>query len=390
MSLIKSAASIGDIEARLKDIGGLIGAIPVSNAGSLLRVSMRDYYNWGILVTKENAGFLKSMARDAYMIEWQETGDNLNALVATASKNAGLGDVNAKMNKRIGEIVASDYIVGPDYVSSITFDIGTGTGHPSFEVYEALQAKGLRSRSSKDKIILNDPSKKRIAIAESTIKGMPFWEGNKNNVIVGIGQDIEVLNGLPKGSVRNIISNAAIHHHSDNEHLNAIYEVLAPRGLFTNGDWHESMWQTPARTYWMFAALKEDLLGNRELANNIVKFVADKGDPTFLRHYADRPELKEFRNYFGISMEKAIEAFINLTEQERSANAGIMRFWRSVGTTFAEAHETAPIKIFEAHETVHQREKNMARSGLGLLASVTIGTGYGELATVMAFIKLRK
>jgi SAM-dependent methyltransferase len=387
MSRITPVASIKDIDTRLKDTDALIKAIPVLNSGSLLRISMSDYRNWGIRVDGNNSDYLKSEARAAYMIEWKETGDNINALVAMGSKLAGLSDVNANMCKRIGEIVASNY------KPSVVLDLGTGTGHPSFEVYTALQAKGIKA-SKKDTLFLNDPSKQRLTIANATITGMPFWGGEELRVLAGVSQDLRLLQNMDKESVNIIISNAAIHHHSDNDHLHAANEVLVPKGWFVNGDWHESMWQQPERAYWMFAALKEDQLGNREIADSIVKYV--KSDPSLndymelTKTYHERQELTAYRRYFNLDMFDLAGAFSAITNSQCLANAGIMQFWRSVNTKFAEVHETAPIQIFEAHETVSQRIANMTNAGFAVISCEPVETGYGELATVMTSVKLRK
>jgi SAM-dependent methyltransferase len=348
---------------------------------------MSSYCNWGITIDKYNEAYLKSKASEAYTIEWQPTGEKLNALVAMGSKFAGLSDVNANMCKRIGEIVASDY------KPSATLDLGTGTGHPSFEVYTALYAKGIRSGSD-DILILNDSSILRVKIAEETIRELPFWQKNRLQIHVDAATDMLTLRDLPKEKINIIISNAAIHHHSDNDHLYAANEALVPNGRFVNGDWHECMWQKPERAYWMFAALVEDRYGNREVADDIVEYVKSghtlEDYTKLMKIYHERHELTAYRKYFGISMLDTAYAFNTLTKDECLANAGIMQFWRSVDAKCTEAHETAPIQIFEAHETVTQRKENMTRAGFTVLATERVETGYGELATVMASVKLRK
>lgn len=381
----KMAATIPAIEARLNDVDGLVKSIGVRNAGSLLRISQDAYPNWLMEVNNSTKEFLESNASDAYLVEWQPTDDRLNALVATASKRAGLGDVNANMCERIGALTADGY------KPSTIIDLGTGTGHPSFEIYSKLQAEGLRA-GDYDRIILNDASEKRLPIAVENIRGMDFWQLSKYSVYGEPGQDIDVLRMLPTASINVVVSNAAIHHHSDNNHLDTIYTVLAPGGVLRNGDWHEGVWEKPARAYWMFAILREDRLGNRELGSRMLESIRETGAAYTYDSYSERPELKAFRKYFGLQPYDVQTAFspVHGPKDERLADVGIMNFWRSVDTIFSEAGEVPPIQMFEAHETVYQRTNNLAKAGFVIVGRERINTGYGELATVITAMKIRK
>ncbi len=358
-------------------------------SGSVFRVPLYSYPNWGIKPTAENMEFLYANSCAAYMVEWQHTDTALNNLVAIASKNAQLGDVNTLMNVEVGNI-------GAEYLGAAVarnggftvVDIGSGAGATSLRLLASIQEIGIRP-TRESTIYLIDPSEERMAYAKGVIikalEGCGF--SDIVQIVAKIGRDKPMLDELDEGSVSLAVSNAAIHHNAFNRHLDSIRRVLAPEGQFINGDWHEGMWESPSRTYWMLAVLRD--LHNDNVTNSILAFVRDGTRP---EGYTERKEVAEFRKYFGLSMNDVHSAFDGTLPSERLANTGIMKFWLSVGKTFNEKGSKAPIWFLEAHEPLARRIRHLEDAGLKvlrdpdgqpLLRQPLVLRGQGDLATVM-------
>lgn len=365
-----------DIEARVRDLAEMTSWSPVP-AGSLLRVPAYRYEDWGIRITRDNREWLVREANNAYRVEWAETDQALNALVGKAATAAGIGDVNAIMNARVGRLAAMGIagIVGKRGCF-VAADIGAGAGATSLEVLKELRTSRVRAQG---RIILIEPSESRCGKAVGVL--MP--ENNGLALDVKIGTDIEELRKLDGNSVDIAYSNAAIHHNAFNYHLDELRRVLVPGGAFVNGDWHESMWYTPARAYWMLALLR--YRDDPEMAAAILDVPTGRTSlPAFVKD--DDPELRQFRDYFNLGNMQILTTFYPLTALQRRANEGIMRFWLAVGREFSAIGQRAPIFFLEAHETIDTREANLRAAGFeqeeGMEVEQLRMGSLGELAAV--------
>lgn len=378
-----------EIEQRINDVHELTKWSPVPS-GSVLRVHAYSYPAWGITITPENSEWIYSTANAAYSVEWKDTDKASNDLVAQASVNAGLSDVNAVLNENVGFYAAERIFPPLSRNNSFTLiDIGCGPGATTLATLNSLLDQG--AIPNPDWILkLVEPSEKRLVVARDAIVdliqkrmsncGMP-------SIICIPETDIVSLSSMISESADLAISNASVHHNSFNSHLLEINRVLKPGTPFINGDWHNSMWETPARTYWLLYLLQN--LDNLKLETKVLDFVGGKTKE--IRIENEIAELKEFRKYFSLGDEKTLlQAFGTDCTKEREANAGIIKFWLEVGRLFSGKCKRSPIFFLESHERISKRLENLKNACFVFdpecnkkYKEVLRKKGKGELATVM-------
>ena len=386
--MISKISKLESIQKRINDVEEMTSWSPVP-LGSILRAPAYSYDAWGISITSENSTWLYVRSSVAYMTEWGKTDQRLNDLVSKAAEEAGLGDVNALLNRSVGSSAAAfllDTIQRKRHFAMI--DIGAGTGPTSLATLDALNELMLANKQGKNwdygKIILVEPSKDRISRAIETVEKSAFYAnyGKRTQVKGILKMEISALKLLKRGSIDVAISNAAIHHNAFNYHLKALHSAIERKtGQFISGDWHDSMWHSPERAYWMIAAMSR--LNDQEKIDAILGFIKNG---KMSENYKESREAKEFREYFGIDIEHMGDPFSQLSVRERKANAGIFRFWISVGKAFSDRNEKSPIFMIEAHEPVSKRVENLNAAGFDVLRheEISIKEGeIGELATVM-------
>jgi SAM-dependent methyltransferase len=376
---------ISDIEGMLQYAQALFewSAVPL---GSPLRVHAYSYRNWGIVITPLNVEWLHMNSRMAFLVEWAKTDAGMNRLIAEASQKAGLSDVNAVMNARIGEHAAEHLATVLKNASSFSLiDIGSGAGGTILAVVKCLLGAGL-SPDATGSLTLLEPSPTRLETAEANLRRLLDWTrlGRKLKVI-GIPEGVGGLAGLPADSADGIVTCGAIHHESFNEHLPEIARVLKPGMQFISGDWHESNYVTPARVYWMYYMLQDP--HNEETANRVIQLALGKSG---MQPMWERKELVEFRRLFGLDREAVVRAFDGLAESERRANAGGMLYWLEMGKRFTEENKKSPEFLLQSHERVSKRTECIKNAGLvfdeecrGKYSELLDKKGFGELAAVM-------
>ncbi|MEM4367240.1 MAG: class I SAM-dependent methyltransferase [Candidatus Anstonellales archaeon] len=367
---MRRLSKIQDIEEHLKTFADLTSWSPAL-PGSMLRAPAHSYHNWGIQVLPDNVEWLYAMAQKAYEVEWAYTDKEINLLVGNASQNAGLSDVNTEMNKIVGAYAAQFALMGREGLA--VMDIGAGTGATSIAFLNALGC-----RAKKVTLLLVEPSLKRLQEAQEAIAKLGFHS------VPLAGNDVSVLKQFSDCSIDMIISNAAIHHNSFNVHLAEMNRVLKQGAPLINGDWHSSISESPARAYWLLYLLQEPL-GTRfeKVLDNVAR--GAKMEIAF-----ERQELKEFRKYFGLTLEMLEWAFMGLSSSKRKANTGIMRFWFEIGRIFSQRGEKSPIYFLEAHERAGKRIENLKNAGFEFdeecrrkYKELLRKKGIGELACVM-------
>ena len=374
-----NTSKISDIEQLDRDFQGIMEWSPVP-PGSLLRVHEYSYGNWGIEVTPENVEWLYEQSRKAYECEWGYTDGSLNLLVAKAAINAGLGDVNAKMNSIVGKY-AAQYIIESLRDGFVMVDIGAGTGPTTVAVLENLIGSVF---SVHGRIILIEPSEKRLQVAGIQIqKLLSKLPGIDMSLISNT--DVEALRSFDPSFVDIVISNGTIHHNSFNRHLPEILRVLKPLEPFINGDWYNGMWEKPERVYWLLLLIKnceDEMLKTRVLNSILMDFL-----PSGINEF---PELTEFRRMLGLSKKEVSNAFFDCSDSERRADVSIMKFWVEVAKLFTKHEEKSPIFFLESHERVSRRKTNLRGAGFVFNSECRIKykellrkRGKGELSAVM-------
>jgi hypothetical protein len=309
--------------------------------GSVLRVPLHAYYNWGIDFTK-NMQWLYNESQKAYECEWATTDSSLNVLVGQASKLAGLQDVNMNLNLEIGER-ASDHLLNLIYLNRqfTLVDIGAGSGNTTLCTLRNLneQIKDIKLINNKEhEIILIEPSTVRLQEAYTNVESelnKLSKKGLKVNVTLYDTKDINALSVLAEQNkkVSTIITNASIHHNSFDYHLFFLSKVMDSRSMLITGDWYDSLSYHPVHLY------------------NIMKEMK-----------VSKIKLDKYKKFFDLDPEFNLkEINSQLSKEEIKANEQIMEFWLSVGKIFENEGKKAPIQILESHELVRDRLSAMKR-----------------------------
>ncbi|MFA5105937.1 MAG: class I SAM-dependent methyltransferase [Candidatus Micrarchaeia archaeon] len=382
-----------DIERHLAYVNSLFEWSPVPFS-SILRVPSYSYQNWHIKINPGNEKWLYDESRKAYYCEWGPTDESLNRLVsiASSSEKAGLGDVNAIMNKKVGEIsaqYANENFISKNRPISL-LDIGSGAGATVVEFIKSLGAAALGAKGQIS-ITLLEPSAQRLALAleNATTASKDHLPGME--ITFSTAQS-DVLVSLSASSYHLAISNAAIHHNSFNFHLGHLIKALKGGGAFVNGDWHCSIWQSPAKFYWLAMLLADQSADN---FNMVKEFVLNGGLPGRVlpaetKEIAGKKEIMEFKKYFSISDDSLLRAFDGSVNGSRQADWGMLSFWSEVGRVFSEKGAKSPIHIPEAHEPAVNRKASLILNGFTFDSEcqskyfeMLRNRGKGELATVM-------
>jgi SAM-dependent methyltransferase len=392
--MIEIAQSIQQIEQRIKDINDLTAWSPVPS-GSVLRVHAYSYPAWGILLTVDNQLFLYTRSNSDYSVEWKDTDEASNVLVAQGGINAGLSDVNAIMNSFVGQYAAEVAIAAIKENSIFTsIDVGSGTGPSTLAMLESFYEIG-GALNPDCNLVLIEPSEKRQEVARDAITNLVQDAQGKDfqtSLTMIPETDVDALSEMRAECADLVIQNASIHHNAFNRHLLEINRVLKPGAPFISGDWHNSMWETPARTYWLLYLLQDPQ--NDKIQSEVLESIVSC--PIFrIRH--ERPELREFRKYFSLDEATLKSAFNNLSQSEKQANAGIIKFWLEVGKLFLGKGKRSPIFFLESHERVTKRVEALTNARFVFDAEcnskykeVLRSKGRGELATVMVAKKQKR
>ncbi len=342
--------STKDIEERVRWIDQITDWSPVP-LGSILRATSYSYRNWGIGITPENIGWLYGASQEAYSVEWKDTDESLNDLVGKASENAGLRDVNKMMNIVIGEY-AAEYVRKTEIYGLTVLDIGAGTGATSMAMLSTLG-----DAASRINLFLVEPSKIRTDAALESIRKIS--ETLANAAVVYNMTETEAILHIPY-TIDMAITNAAMHHNSFNFHLREISKVLVPGAPLIMGDWYDGLSEKPERVYWLLLLLAN--YRDVDMEKDVIGRIREGLPPLEPSNIEERNAIV-FRKSLDLDMNSCIMAFQNLTENERKADAAIMKFWLEVGRIFAKKGENAPIYMIEGHERAWRRETAIAESG---------------------------
>ncbi len=199
--------------------------------GSPYRVAKEFYEAWGLVYEGE------AKADAAYRAEWAAGNEGQLGVVKEATIRAGLGNYPDLLNIRTAEAVHR--LLSESGRSSVKFiDIGSAGGTTVLAIYQALPDH-LKDGAE---FVLVDPSPRALKSAEETLteRGIRFE--------IREGSDSDVLRGIPEGSFDILTGVASIHHHAEppfNEYL----RVLKKGGSAFFGDWHDTMWRSPASVY---------------------------------------------------------------------------------------------------------------------------------------------
>jgi len=310
-------------------------------------------------------------------------------MIARACERAGLLDTNQLMNERIAEI-AAEYLSGTRRGLVTVVDVGAGNGATSVAFLKKLLEQG--PKNIRLGLGLVEPSRSRLEEAEKRIseliRGTYLEQGTTLELVPGTAERTALLKreARPQNMHADlVITNAAIHHESFNQHLHAIRSVMMDdMALLVSGDWHESNYEHPARVYWIYYLLQDP--HNEERAQAVFDFVREG---TVFR-LDERKELREFCSILSLTEDDLYSAFDNHSESELLADIGSMKYWRELGKEFSDAGKKCPEFLLQCHERVSRRVENLKNAGFVFdnecrqkYSEVLKKRGYGELASVM-------
>ncbi len=209
--------------------------------GSPLRVPSHAWRNWGISwETEAEYARLITLGEEEYRKEWKTTTEHSHHDIARAANLAGLGDANSRLNAACAGLVAKE--VQAQKRELRILDVGAGTGNTSLAVFAAT------SHLHHPQVTLLDYAKSALDQASESLTASGLVPNRDFSVCLGQDMQAETLFG--KDCFDIVIAVAALHHHSDIlVGLGPIAAALKPGGLVIVGDWHNTMWENPARVH---------------------------------------------------------------------------------------------------------------------------------------------
>jgi len=292
--------------------------------GTPLKVATKAWQQWGIgWQSEQEFQELVRQSEEAYDLEWASTNSGGLEDIARAAQLAGLGDANKRLNQAVAHEVAELTAGRRERLNFV--DLGAGSGETTAEI--VLAAPHLVELG---KFHLIDPATASLKDACVKLEGVGLSAGR--NLFVHGGKDIEVLEGIGPGSVDLVVANAALHHHAYTAPVSAgIAKVLRREGWLVIGDWHCTMWLSPAR-----------VLG---LLNEI-------------EWPGKREQMRELRRRFGCSEPLEEKQSADLEEADRQIRA----FW----TNYARTKDPANPFFFllEGHRPASEYVEELAGYGI--------------------------
>lgn len=315
------SAEHGDRELPVGDPRPLDESMMPMRMGDRHRVADIFYGPWGLVYNGE------AEADAAYHAEWKAGNEGQLGLVKQASIEAGLGNYSDLLNDRTAEAVAHLLIRERSDSALRIIDIGSGPGTTVLATYEALPDHLKRVAE----FVLIDPSEGSLMSAQKVLteKGIKY-EIHK-------GSDSEVLGTIPEGSFDVLTGVASIHHHARIP-FDEYRRVLREGGFAVFGDWHNSMWRSPASVF-------HDFLMRMDWPRR------EEGLAEWLRVYPQAAEIP-------VPPQDPLD---------RRANDDIARFWQAYQKI---QNATAPganaIWPLEGHSPVKRYVEDMQKAGFSL------------------------
>lgn len=298
----------------------------VPRLGDEKRVPSYAYSKWGLV-----EGMWKRASDECYRSEWEGGSPRQMQYVVEAITGAGLGNFSQMLRDLNAEAVA--HLV--DKHGRIRY-LEPGAGVSTVNVYQTLQKKNIDLERVFATLV--EPSETRLAATVLALTQMGLRE-NKNFKAMA-NKDTNVLSCVSDNSQDVISCVAEIHHHSYLDRpLKMLYRSLKVGGVIMIVDWHNSMWEHPAR---VLQALREDY---------------------------EWPTKEEDLEAFKQAYPGAIEEPPELQAGDAEANRMIREFWKSYGRIKAEAiakgefSKDDDILMLEAHRPVERQMEEMERAG---------------------------
>jgi SAM-dependent methyltransferase len=304
-------------------------ALNVPTLGDKRRVPSYAYRNWGL---KE--GMWRTESEKLYESEWAAGSPKQMQYVVDAITNSGLGNFSQMLRDINADAVT--HIV--NRAKSVVKYFEPGAGVSTVNVYQKLKEKNIDLEKIYTTML--EPSKTRVEAAAEELKKMGLKEDKNFKVVVD--KDTNALNYVQPRSQDLVSCVAQIHHHSYlDTPLRVLYNSLCDGGIIMIADWHNSLWEHPARVY---QALKEDY---------------------------EWPTKKEDLKAFLKAHPFIAELLPDLSKEDLEANRMIREFWKSYGKIKAEAiskgefNENDELIMLEAHRPIERQVEEMESVDVG-------------------------
>lgn len=209
-----------------------------------LKTPSYGWGKWGIkLGGLKDLYKLVDLSEQGYREEWDLTTEQNEMDIAKAAEDAGCG--NTRLNPENARIVS--YIINNFTEGRVNIlDVGAGAGGTTIPIWDAL------SDNDKDRVYLTllDPAGNKLETAKSKLNKLGLRIGKEYHILNNT--DLDIPNVVEEGSQDIITSVASAHHHGyltkpfENFHI-----ATKKGGYFVVADWHNSMWDHPAKVYYM-------------------------------------------------------------------------------------------------------------------------------------------
>ncbi len=337
---ITSVKEIQELDKEIQDY--LIGITNKNNAGvkpgSILRIPWYVYINWGIELTDNNKEELKKLSEEAYRKEWENAhkAKNVSDVINQSSKKAGLGEVNAELNKEIAKQVV-DLLKNIGKKEEIRIlDVGCGDGATSLEIIKNITNTIKDDQLKSIRWYVYDPIPQAVNTAVEKLK--PYLES-----VEGYDGNMETI-AINDETIDIIVTNAAIHHTSFlSDLVKKLVSLLKKQGVLLSGDWHTDLWHDPNK---LMACFIPALLNEGQDIKEVIS------------NFPLKLELKEMKLEQYLSFLK--ERGYPLTQADKDLTI----FWATINQKLKDLRKTTPYLYLEAHEPIDRRKELFKNLGL--------------------------
>src|SRR3989338_2155097 len=297
--------------------------------GSALRVPDYAFSVWGI--TGDEAWLHQESDRQ-YEIEWKGGSPQQMKYVVEAITESGLGNYSQMLRDVNAEEVCRVLKGANKRLKYLELGAGVST----VNVYQKLIDEGLDPQKLFGTLV--EPSTERSESTAAKLEEMGLKRGEDFTTYVA--RDTDVPDFLSPSTMDIASYVAVLHHHAYlDTPLRAVYGALRPGGKIIIADWHNAMWEHPARVY------------------------------EFLKGGFDWPTKDQDLAVFVQAYPNALKVSPSLSPLDEGSNRNIKKFWQSWVKVRAREVEAGTFKpeddilMLEAHRPVERQNEVLGAVG---------------------------
>lgn len=329
------ARSIPELEAfdqRLQEIcAGLI-----YQPGSVFRLALQYFENWGIGLDPGNAGFIEERSVKSYYEEWERGTKDSNEAIRRATQNAKLPYNNPDLNLELGMMAAEIIYSMRDMKDRFTIaDVGAGAGDTTVALLDFLDMADMSGKLlERCHFYLIEPSIDRLVDAKRMLKNHGISSKGKMKLTLVASDHDAHLPIVSQGAFDMIVTNAVCHHMTFPTYLRQMHDALASEGVLVMGDWYTTIWSHPA----MVLELARELgLG--------------------------RDEAERFEYMFQIKRGDIRDIEARLEPYQRESNRKMVDYEVQIAREFSKIPPESRLFFLEGHESLEDRLIKISEAG---------------------------